>query len=206
VLGLEHNKWSENVTPEHDLTLPFIRMVAGPMDYTPGATRNARKEDFRAIFHRPMSQGTRCHQLALYVAYESPLQMLADSPSDYLREPEMMEFLGSVPTVWEETIPIDGRVGEFLVVARRAANGDWYIGALTNSSPRDFTLELTFLADGDYRMDVWEDGANADRVATDFRKHSRQARKGDRIRIHMAAGGGWVARIQRSNEPPSDAR
>lgn len=197
VLGLEHNKWSENVTPEHDVTLPFIRMVAGPMDFTPGATRNARKDDFRAIFARPMSQGTRCHQLAMYVAYESPLQMLADSPSDYLREPEAMEFLGPVPTVWDETIPLDGRVGEFVVVARRAANGDWYIGAMTNWTPRELVLTLNFLEDGAYRMEVWEDGANAARVAKDFRKHASQVRKGDRVTLRMAPGGGWVARIRR---------
>jgi alpha-glucosidase len=198
VLGLEHNKWSENVTPEHDLTLPFIRMVAGPMDYTPGAMRNARKEDFRPIFSRPMSQGTRCHQLAMYVVYESPLQMLADSPSDYLGEPEAMQFLGPVPTVWDETIPLDGRVGEFVAVARRAANGDWYVGALTNSSARDLTIELNFLPEGDYGMQVWEDGANAARVASDFRTRTVQVKKGDHVTIRMAPGGGWVAQIRSS--------
>lgn len=204
VLGLEHNKWSENVTPEHDVTLPFIRMVAGPMDYTPGATRNARKDDFRAIFSRPMSQGTRCHQLAMYVVYESPLQMLAASPSDYLREPEAMEFLGSVPTVWDETIPLDGRVGEFVAVARRAANGDWHIGAMTNWTPRDLTIDLSFLTEGIYEMEVWDDGANAARVGSDFRRRSHAVRKGDRITIQMAPGGGWAARIRKSSQSPKE--
>jgi len=197
VLGLEHSKWSENVTPEHDVTLPFIRMVAGPMDFTPGAMRNARKEDFKAIFSRPMSQGTRCHQLAMYVVYESPLQMLADSPANYLREPEAMEFLGPVPTVWDETIPLDGRVGEFVVVARRAANGDWYVGAMTNWTPRELTLELGFLSDGAYRMDVWQDGPNAARVGDDYKKVTTKVHKGNRVQVRMAPGGGWVARIHR---------
>jgi alpha-glucosidase len=160
--------------------------------------RNARKEDFRPIFSRPMSQGTRCHQLAMYVVYESPLQMLADSPSDYLGEPEAMQFLGPVPTVWDETIPLDGRVGEFVAVARRAANGDWYVGALTNSSARDLTIELNFLPEGDYGMQVWEDGANAARVASDFRTRTVQVKKGDHVTIRMAPGGGGVAQIRSS--------
>jgi alpha-glucosidase len=196
VLGLENSKWSDFVTPEHDVTLPFIRMVAGPMDYTPGALRNARKDDFRAVFSRPMSQGTRCHQLAMYVVFESPLQMLADSPSDYLREPEAMEFLGPVPAVWDETIPIDAVVGEYVVVARRAANGTWYIGAMTNWTPRELSLDLKFLSAGSYRMDTWEDGANAATVASDFKRHTRQVTKGDSLKFHMAPGGGWVARLR----------
>jgi alpha-glucosidase len=197
VMGLEHNKWSENVTPEHDVTLPFIRMVAGAMDFTPGAMRNARKDDFRAVFRRPMSQGTRCHQLAMYVVYESPLQMLADSPSNYLRESEAMVFLGSVPTVWEETIPVDGRIGEFVVVARRAANDDWYVGAMTNWTPRELTLELSFLGEGAYRMDVWQDGVNAARFAEDYIKLTHNVQNGDRVKLQLAPGGGWVAHIHR---------
>lgn len=201
VLGLEHNKWSENATPEHNLTLPFIRMVAGPMDYTPGAMRNAQKEDFRAIFSRPMSQGTRCHQLAMYVVYESPLQMLADSPSNYLREPQAMEFLGPVPTVWEDTVPLDGRVGEFVAVARRARGGDWYVGAMTNSTPRQLTLDLSFLGEGTYRIDVWQDGPNSARFGEDFLKLNRNVRKGDKLTISMARGGGWAARIRPLPKP-----
>lgn len=103
VLGLETSKWAATVTPEHDLLIPFIRMIAGPMDFTPGAMRNAQEKQFRPIYDLPMSQGTRCHQLAMYIIYESPLQMLCDSPSTYLREPEIMEFLSAVPTVWDET-------------------------------------------------------------------------------------------------------
>jgi alpha-glucosidase len=197
VLGLEHNKWSPNVTPDHDVTLPFIRMVAGPMDFTPGAMRNAAQRDFKPIFHRPLSQGTRAHQLAMYVVYESPLQMLADSPSNYLREPEAMEFLGPVPAVWDETLPLDGRVGEYVLVARKAANGDWYIGAMTNWTARDLTLDLAFLESGSYRLDAWQDGPNAASFAEDCKKTSLNVRKGDKLTLKLAPGGGWAARLRR---------
>lgn len=196
VMGGEHNKWSANITPQHNLTLPFIRQVAGPMDYTPGAMRNATAETFHHIFTRPMSQGTRSHQLAMYVVFESPLQMLADVPSNYIREPEAMEFLGPVPPVWDESLPIDARVGEYIVIARRAANGDWYLAAMTDWTPREFTVDLSFLGDGSYAMEVWQDGPNAARFAEDFARVSREVRRGEQVSIRMAPGGGWVARLR----------
>ena len=194
VKGLENNKWSEDVTPEHDVTLPFIRMVAGPMDYTPGAMVNAQKDNFRDVFYRPMSQGTRCHQLAMFVVYDSPLQMLADSPSQYLREPEAMEFLGPVPSVWDRTIGLDARVGDYVVVARRSGE-DWYVGAMTDWDQRELDVDLGFLPAGEYRMEVWRDGVNADRYASDFARESRTVSRGDRLKIRMAPGGGWAARL-----------
>ncbi len=142
VQGLEHNKWSKKSDPEHNVTIPFIRMVAGPMDYTPGAMHNAQKDDFEFIYHTPMSQGTRCHQLAMYVIFESPLQMLADSPTHYLREPECMEFLSQVPTVWDETAVLDAKVSDYIILARK--NGDaWYMGAMTDWEAREFTVDFT---------------------------------------------------------------
>ena len=195
VKGLENSKWSKDITPEHDLMLPFTRMVAGPMDFTPGAMINASERDFQINFTRPMSQGTRCHQLAMYVVYESPLQMLADSPSNYLREPQSMEFLAAVPTVWNETIAIDGKIGEYALLARQALNGDWYIGAMTAAAPRELTVDLSFLGSGDYEAHIYEDGANAERMASDFRKSTRAVRKGDKLNIKMAAGGGFAARL-----------
>ncbi|MBC7187539.1 MAG: glycoside hydrolase family 97 protein, partial [Calditrichaeota bacterium] len=134
VRGMEWSKWSTGASPENAVTIPFIRMLAGPMDYTPGAMLNATREQFRPIMTLPMSQGTRCHQLAMYVVYESPLQMLCDSPTHYLKEPECMEFLAKVPTVWDETRVLDARVAEYILVARR--NGeDWWLGAMTNWTP-----------------------------------------------------------------------
>lgn len=144
VPGLEHNKWSSEVaTPEMALTLPFIRMVAGPMDYTPGAMINATKEQHHPVWNRPMSQGTRCQQLAMYVVFESPLQMLADSPSNYLREAEAMDFLSRVPTVWDETRVLKAKIADYVVVARRKGE-IWYLAAITDWTPRDLEISLDF--------------------------------------------------------------
>ncbi len=191
--GLEQNKWCDLEVPKHDVTLPFIRMVAGPMDYTPGAMVNAQKDNFKAIWNRPMSQGTRCHQLAMYVVYESPLQMLADSPSNYYGEPECMEFLSVVPTVWDTTIVISAKIADNIVVARK--NGDeWYIGAMTDAA-KDLTFDFSFLDDGNYNIQFYRDGINADRYASDFIMEKKTVTKGDKIDIHLATGGGWAARI-----------
>jgi len=196
VRGLEWNKWSSDITPEHTTTLPFTRMLAGPMDFTPGAMVNAQPRDFRIVNDRPMSQGTRAHQLAMYVVYESPLQMLADSPSEYLREPESMEFLAAVPTVWDETRALDGRVGDYVMVARRRG-GDWYVGAMGDGEPRTLALDLSFLGDGAWTMDAWADGPNADRIGTDLRRETRPVTRGERVEVKMAPGGGFAARIRK---------
>ena len=143
-------------------------MFLGPMDFTPGAMLNATKTEFAQIFDRPMAMGTRCHQLAMYVVFESPLQMLADSPSNYLREPEAMEFLGPVPTVWDETRVLDGKIAEYVVVARRHGT-EWYIGAMTNWTPRELEIDLSFLPKGKFRMEAYQDGINANRMASDYK-------------------------------------
>jgi alpha-glucosidase len=198
VMGLEYSKWSSTVTPEHDLLIPFIRMLAGPMDFTPGAMRNAQENQFRTIFDVPMSQGTRCHQLAMYVVYESPLQMLCDSPSSYEREPEVLSFLSAVPTVWDETRALDAKVGDYLAVARKSGR-DWYVGAMTDWTPRALEIKLDFLDDGTYEVEIYADGTNADRFAADYRKEVRQVGRGDVLKIDLAPGGGWAARITKKS-------
>jgi len=196
VKGLENAKWSKLPDPEHDLTLPFIRMVAGPMDYTPGAMINKTKKNFNPVFFEPMSQGTRCHQLGMYVVYESPLQMLADNPSNYYREPECMEFLSAVPSVWDDTKVLEARVGDYIVVARRSGD-TWYVGAMTDWDPRSMDIKLDFLGDGDYTMNVWKDGANASKHAADFAQETLTVTASSLVKINMAPGGGWVAVIHR---------
>lgn len=196
VLGLENAKWSRDITPEHDLLIPFIRMAAGPMDYTPGAMVNAQPRRFQPVFERPMSQGTRCHQLAMFVAYESPLQMLCDSPSNYAEEPEAMAFLSAVPTVWDETIALDAAVGDYLVVARRRG-GEWFAAAMTDEAARTVEIGLAFLGQGTWTADIYADGVNADRHAEDFRREARQVTAADRLKIDLAPGGGWAARFRR---------
>lgn len=196
VQGLEHCKWSANSDPEHNLTLPFIRQVAGPMDYTPGAMINANARNFRDIFSAPMSLGTRCHQLAMYVVFESPLQMLADNPSNYYGEPECMQFLSSVPSVWDETKILKAKVSDYVVTARR--NGDtWYLGAMTDWTPRNFTIKLDFLGEGAHTIEIWKDGANAHRHASDYKYVSLPVDKTSEIEVKLAPGGGWIAIIKK---------
>jgi len=196
VLGLEHSKWSENANPNMAVTLPFIRMFAGPMDYTPGAMINATKQSFKPIFTVPMSQGTRAHQLAMYVVFESPLQMLADNPTHYYKEPECMEFLSKVSTVWDDTKVLDASVGDYVLIARKNGN-DWYVGAMTNWTARDMTIDFSFLPDGDYKIKIWQDGINADRNANDFKMLSQNVNNKTKLIIHLAPGGGWAGIISK---------
>jgi alpha-glucosidase len=194
VRGMEWSKWSADAEPKHNVTLPFTRMFLGPMDYTPGAMRNATKATFAPIFQQPTALGTRCHQLAMYVVFESPLQMLADSPSNYLREPEAMEFLGPIPTVWDDTKVLDGKIAEYVLIARR--NGDdWYIGAMSDWTGRELEIDMAFLPAGKFSMVAYQDGENADRMAGDYTLVKSQVNSSSKLKIKLAPGGGWAARI-----------
>ena len=194
VRGMEWSKWSAETEPKHNVTLPFTRMFLGPMDYTPGAMRNATKATFAPIFGQPMALGTRCHQLAMYVVFESPLQMLSDSPSNYMREPEIMEFLAPVPTEWDETKVLDARIADYVIVARR--NGrDWYVGAMTDWTSRNLEIDLSFLPEGNFSMDAYQDGVNADRNASDYKKTTIPVNRTTKVKLVLASGGGWAARI-----------
>jgi alpha-glucosidase len=195
VLGLEHSKWDRQPTPKHNVTLPYIRMVAGPMDYRPGAMRNAQDQRFYAIFDRPMSLGTRVHQLAMYVVFESPLQMLADSPSNYAREPECLAYLSEVPTTWDETRVLSGAVGEWIALARRKGE-EWYVGAMTDWNPRDLELDLSFLGPGGWSGEVFSDGANVQNNAEDYRRTEVTVDPEILLTAHLGPGGGWVARLR----------
>ena len=195
VYGMEHDKCSYDISPEHDLVLPFTRMVAGPMDYTPGATINATREDFRERWEHPMSQGTRAHQTAIFIAFESPLTMMCDSPSNYYRNPEYARFLASIPTVWDETVALEAKAGDYLLMARR--NGDvWYVAGLNDWTGRELQAKLDFLGGGEYEAEIFSDGVNADRWAEDYRLERVKVRKGDSLPVKMANGGGWAAIIR----------
>jgi alpha-glucosidase len=196
VMGNEISKFSPAITPTHTLTIPFIRMAAGPMDFTPGGMRNVQKDAFAAAPAEPMTLGTRCNQMAMYVLYESPLQMLCDIPTHYKEEPECMLFLKEVPTTWQQTIPLEGRVGEYAAIARQSANGDWYIGAMTDWTARDLEIKLDFLGKGEHTMRVWKDGPNADRNAKDYQMETLRVDNTSKITIHMSTGGGYVAIIK----------
>jgi alpha-glucosidase len=198
VKGLENYKWATEDQPRYVVSIPYLRMIAGPMDYTPGAMRNSNKANYRPINSNPMSQGTRCEQLAMYVVYEAPLQMLSDNPTIYMREQECTDFITSVPTTFDATVALDGKVGEYVALARR--KGDtWFVGSMSNWSARDMTLDFSFLGDGDYQAVVFKDGINADRDATDYKKEIIKISKDSKLNIHLAPGGGWAARIEKLN-------
>ena len=196
VHGLEQMKWSpasvDQVT--YDVTIPYIRMMAGPMDYTQGAMRNASMYNYHPVNNEPMSQGTRCRQLAQYVIFDSPLNMLCDSPSNYMREKECLEFIAGVPTVWDETRGVCGEVGKYIALARRSGN-DWYVGAMTDWSSRELVLDLSFLPEGEYEVEIYRDGANAYRIARDYRKEVKKLPSDRKMTINMAPGGGCALKI-----------
>ncbi len=198
VKGAENNKWGKLITPDHNLMLPFIRQVAGPVDYTPGAMNNANKISFRDIFDNPMSMGTRCHQFAMYVVYESPLQMLADNPTHYYKEPESAEFISRFPAVWDETKVLDAKVGDYILVARKKAS-KWYVGAMTDWTARTMTLDCSFLPQGNYRIEIMQDGINAERNGNDYKKTVRKITNGTKLNLKLASGGGWAAIIERAD-------
>lgn len=198
VHGLEQMKWRPNECDQvtYDVTVPFIRMAAGPMDYTQGAMRNASKSNYRPVYNEPMSQGTRCRQLAEYVVFDSPLNMLCDSPSNYIAEVECTEFIAACPETWDESLGVNGEIGKYITIARRSGDA-WYVGALTNWDERALTLDLSFLGEGEWSLDIFQDGPNAEKAARDY-VHTTATVPADRkITAHLAPGGGWAAKITR---------
>ena len=196
VHGLEQMKWSDIHTDQvtYDVTMPFIRMLAGPVDYTQGAMHNANKRCYHSSMDTPMSQGTRCRQLAEYVVFESPLNMLCDSPTNYDREEECTEFIATIPTVWEQTIAMNGEIGKYITMARR--KGDvWYVGSLTNWDARTLTLDLSFLGAGRWKAEMFHDGVNANRLASDYQKTVTDIPASRKLTVKMAQGGGCALKI-----------
>jgi len=200
VFGMEEAKWStvEKDMPQYDVTFPFIRMMSGPVDFTPGAMRNATERDFRPIYYNPMSQGTRCHQLAMYVVYDSPLTMWCDAPTYYEKEDDYSRFLASVPILFDETKIPNAKMGEYIITARRKQD-KWYIGGLTNRTARKLTVDLSFLPDGKtYRATFFTDGINAEKQASDYTRSEREVTSQSKPEISLAAGGGFVIRLEES--------
>jgi alpha-glucosidase len=191
VMGHEYDKWSDRLTPEHNLIIPFTRMIAGPLDYEGGGMINAQKNDFRIVDPSPMTQGTRLHQLAMYVVYESPLQYLAGNICDYLKEPDYAAFFSRIPVEWDETVVLQGKISDYILIARRSGN-DWWVGAMTDWTPRLLELNFSFLGSGNFEAEIYKDGINADVYASDYATEKRQVTSADKLTINMAPGGGWV--------------
>lgn len=198
LFGMEEAKWSapDKDMPQYDVTFPFIRMMAGPVDYTPGAMLNATQKDYQPIYYNPMSQGTRCHQLATYIVYDSPFTMLCDSPTRYEKEIDYTLFLASIPVDIDETRILSGEMGEYIVTARRK-DQNWYIGGLTNWTARDLTVDFSFLEEGkQYQATIFRDGINAEKQASDYKREVIQINKSTSLPIHLASGGGFAICIQ----------
>ena len=192
VHGLEQMKWSKVGTDQltYDVTFPYIRMAAGPVDYTQGAMRNYNYRWYKPCYVDPVSQGTRCHQLGMYVVFESPFNMLCDSPQHYENEKECTEFIAKIPTVFDETIALDGKVGEYVVIARRCGD-KWYLGGIVGQRAKTVTLDLGFLGEGDWKMELFKDGTNVRRHAEDYKRVAMDA--GKTLTVEMAPGGGFAA-------------
>ena len=202
VKGLENSKWEPRSgngplhdQPHYDVTIPYLRMLAGPLDYTPGAMANAMKDSFFGNNDHPMSQGTRVHQMAMYTTFEAPLQMLADSPTKYMQNQECTDFIAQVPTTFHETIALDGELGKYTLIARRKGS-TWYLAAMTDWVPRDLTVDLSFLGSGQHQADIFADGVNAGKEATDYLHTRKTVSSSDRLPIHLSSGGGWTAIIR----------
>lgn len=191
VFGLEQVKWGQNIDlVTYETSIPYIRMLAGPMDYTQGAMRNASKNNYRAVYSEPMSQGTRCRQLAEYVIFESPFNMLCDSPCNYRDEQECTKFIADIPTIWDETIVLDGKLGEYTVIARRSGER-WYIGGITNWDEREINIDLSELNLKNNEGIEFRDGVNADKIARDYVK-SNIIIDNNMYNAKMSKGGGFV--------------
>lgn len=193
-LNFEYLKWSDRCTPEHTLRMLYTRMIAGPMDYHLGGFRAVPRELFKPRQVAPNVLGTRCHQLALYVALDNPNPMLADFPTAYEGQPGF-DFLTSVPTWWDETRGLAGEIGAFHVCARRKG-ADWYMGGLSASLPRDFKVPLRFLGRGRYRLHLWADVPGKDHDPNLLQEQTRWVRSGDVLSVSTVRDGGWVAHLQ----------
>ncbi len=182
--------------PLYDVTFPYIRMMAGPVDYTPGAMRNATKADWRAMYYTPASMGTRCHQLAAYIVHDSPFTMLCDAPTNYLNEQECVDFIASLPVEVDSTFIASGELGKYIVTVRKK-DVNWYIGGMTNWDERDVQLDFSFLPEGvSYTAVLFKDGVNANKQAEDYRKETIRIDKDSRLTLHLASGGGFAMKLE----------
>lgn len=196
VLGNEYNKFSPGTPPNHNVDIAYTRMLAGPMDYTPGAMRNTTQGGFYTNNENPMSHGTRCHQLGMYVVYYAPLQMLCDAPTAYDRYPDILSFLSDVPTTWDETVALAGKLGEYVVIARRKG-ADWYIGALNDWNERELEIDLSFLGKGTYDATLFLDGINSNRQAEDYQVSKMQVKADTKLPITLKKGGGAAIQLKK---------
>lgn len=199
VMGNENNKWSDVINPDYNILLPFIRNAVGPMDFTPGGMLNANKANFKISNDKPMVLGTRCHQLAEYVLFFGPTQMICDSPSNYKNEQESLKLIAEIPTVWDNSVPVAGKVGEYLIIARQK-DDVWFVGGMSNWASRDVSFKTDFLPENtNFKATIYKDGINADRFATDYKIEEMSINSESNLKLHIAQGGGFVVKIEKVN-------
>lgn len=200
VFGMEEVKWSEVAKnmPQYDVTFPYIRMMAGYVDYTPGAMRNATKRDFKPMYYTPMSMGTRAHQIAAYILHDSPFTMLCDAPTNYEPEKECTDFISSIPVEVDSTFILSGELGKYIVSVRKKGL-NWYIGGMTNWDERDLIIDFSFLNEGEtYRCTLIKDGINASKQAEDYVCEKITVTRNTRLKLHLASGGGFALKLERT--------
>ncbi len=197
VHGLECAKWFKNDYdfPDNDVKVFFLRMTAGPMDYTPGAMDNYPVGKYKGSNYNPGSVGTRCRQMAMMAAYEAPFQMLADAPTKYEKNMECFSFMAATPVVWADTVGLGGCPDTYAAVARKAKDGSWYAAALNNATPRDYQLDTAFLGSGTWKVEIFRDAPDADTQPTHYVHEKKELKVGDKLTIRMAAGGGFVVKF-----------
>lgn len=193
----EYYKFGDKLSPEHELCIPFIRGLAGPLDYEPGNMKNETRENYKPMNNKPTSLGTRIHQMAMFLVYESPYAKMGGNPSDYLKEPEFTQFCVNIPTVWDETKVLDAKLGDYVVILRQDAKGDYYISAMNDWTPCDFTVDCSFLKEGKYEIEIYKDGINADRYASDYQHEILEINDKSSLKIQLAPGGGWVGKVRK---------
>ena len=196
VHGNEVNKWAKTITPSHNVDLVFTRMLAGPMDYTPGGIRNSAQKDFNVCWNLPQVQGTRAHQMSMFILYYAPLQMLCDYASAYNQYPELLKYMAETPTTWDESRVIAGEIGKYVVVARRSGN-DWYIGGMCDWDGKEIDIDLSKILSPDtsYKAEIISDGANASKIATDYKYTVKTVSGADVLKMKMASGGGFAIKL-----------
>lgn len=193
VLGMEQSKAGNRDNPDSHLTLPFTRMIAGPMDYTPGGFENVTRDDFTPRELRPMVMGTRAHQLAMYAVYQASFQMVSDAPRAYKDQPSF-EFIKNAPASWDETRVLNGEPAEYITIARRHGN-EWFLGSMTNWTPRDLDLALTFLGSGKYTAEIYADADDAAQYPKNVSIQKKVVDRNGHLKVHLAPGGGLAVRF-----------
>lgn len=199
IRGAECNFWDRGSDPAYHVQFPFIRLLAGPADYTPGSMRNKTKEAFVPVDRPniiPSSMGTRAHELAMYVVFDHWLAYLCDAPTEYEKYPDILAFLSDVPTVWDRTLPLDAQLGNYILIAKQKGN-NWYVGGMNNWTSRSLDIDFSFLPAGKkFTAKIYRDGENSGNEPTQYVVETKSVDSTTKLTLNMASGGGFVIELK----------